>query len=148
MTVIFSKKCELGIQAVLYLSTLEPDQKVNASQVAEKLKVPKEFVSKVMQILTDSKIVASKKGKNGGFYLGKNPSEIKLIDIVTVLDGMEVFNSCVLGFPGCSVSTPCPMHNEWGRIRTIAYNMLSTETLETMKEKSINKIESIAKGDY
>lgn len=148
MTVIFSKKCELGIQAVLYLSTLEPDQKVSASQVAEKLKVPKEFVSKVMQILTDSKIVASKKGKNGGFYLGKNPSEIKLIDIVTVLDGMEVFNSCVLGFPGCSVSTPCPMHNEWGRIRTIAYNMLSTETLETMKEKSINKIESIAKGDY
>lgn len=57
MTVIFSKKCELGIQAVLYLSTLEPEQKVNASQVAEKLKVPKEFVSKVMQILTESKIV-------------------------------------------------------------------------------------------
>jgi Rrf2 family protein len=148
MTVIFSKKCELGLQAVLYLSTLEQDQKVNASQVAEKLKVPKEFVSKVMQILTESNIVASKKGKKGGFYLGKDPAEIRLIDIVTVLDGTAVFNSCVLGFPGCSVTTPCPMHNEWGKIRTIAYNMLSTETLATMKEKAINKIDSIALGNY
>lgn len=145
MTVIFSKKCELGLQAVLYLSTLDKDQMVSAAQVATKLKVPKEFVSKVMQILTDSGIVASKKGKNGGFYLGKNPSEIKLIDIVMVLDGGDVFNTCILGFPGCSVSTPCPMHNEWGKIRNMAFSMLNAETLESMKHKSIDKIESLAK---
>lgn len=143
MTVIFSKKCELGLQAVLYLSTLTVGERVSATQVAEKLKVPKEFVSKVMQILTESGIVASKKGKNGGFALGRKASEIKLIDIVIVLDGPEVFNSCVLGFPGCSVATPCPMHEEWGKIRNTAFNMLSTETLESLKIKSINKIESL-----
>lgn len=143
MTVIFSKKCELGLQAVLYLSTLEKDQRVSAGLVAEKLKVPKEFVSKVMQILTDSGIVASKKGKNGGFYLGKKPADVKLIDIVIVLDGPEVFNSCILGFPGCSVSTPCPMHHEWGKIRNMAFTMLNSETLETMKTKAIDKIESL-----
>ncbi len=143
MTVIFSKKCELGLQAVLYLSTLGAGERVSATQVAEKLKVPKEFVSKVMQILTDSGIVASKKGKNGGFSLGKKASEIKLIDIVIVLDGPEVFNSCVMGFPGCSVATPCPMHEEWGKIRNTAFQMLNSETLEGLRAKSINKIESL-----
>ena len=81
MTVLFSKKCELGLQAVLFLSIKKKKLIFNATEVSNELKVPKEFVSKVLQILTDSGIVGSKKGKNGGFYLAKRPSDIRLIDI-------------------------------------------------------------------
>ena len=71
MTVFFSKAYELGLQAVLFLSTKE--KKIhNAEEVSIELKVPKEFVSKVLQILTSSGIVGSKKGKNGGFFLAKS----------------------------------------------------------------------------
>lgn len=143
MTVIFSKKCEIGLQSVLYLSTLEPEKLVNASEVSEKLKIPKEFVAKVLQILTDSGIVGSKKGKNGGFFLAKAAADVSLIDIVLALDGPAVFNNCVLGFKGCSVSEPCPVHDHWGTLRNEAYKMLSTETLEGLKNKTINKIENI-----
>ncbi|KAB2909857.1 MAG: Rrf2 family transcriptional regulator [Ignavibacteriales bacterium] len=143
MTVIFSKKCELGIQAVLFLSILEEGKRATSSQVAEALKVPKEFVSKVMQKLTETGIIDSRKGKFGGFALGKEPSEISLLDIVLALDGHEIFDSCVLGFPGCSVATPCPMHEEWGKIRLTAKKLLSTETLADLREKSINKISSL-----
>ncbi|MCK6604856.1 MAG: Rrf2 family transcriptional regulator [Ignavibacteriaceae bacterium] len=143
MTVIFSKKCEIGLQSVLYLSTLEREKLVNASEVSDKLKIPKEFVAKVLQILTDSGIVGSRKGKNGGFFLAKTASDVRLIDIVLALDGPSVFNNCVLGFKGCSVSEPCPVHDHWGALRNEAYKMLSTETLEGLKNKSINKIENI-----
>ena len=142
MTVFFSKACELGIQAVLFLSTKEK-RIYNAEEVSKELKVPKEFVSKVMQILTPSGIVCSKKGKNGGFYLGKDPDSIKLIDIVEAIDGLEVFKSCVLGFPGCSIETPCPVHHQWGNLRDEAFKMLSEETLENLKEKTANKIASL-----
>ena len=140
MTVIFSKKCELGLQAVLFLSIKKEKVIFKAEEVSEELKVPKEFVSKVLQILTDSGIVGSKKGKNGGFYLAKRPSQIKLIDIVKAIDGLDVFNNCVLGFPGCSVSVPCPVHDKWGKLRDEAFKMLSEETLEQLKEKTLNKI--------
>lgn len=143
MTVIFSKKCELGLQAVLLLSTLPKDTLVNATFVSEKLKVPKEFVSKVMQILTNDNIVGSKKGHNGGFYLAKLPEEIYLIDIVKSLDGLDVFNQCVLGFPGCSHEKPCPVHNTWGKVRDEAYKMLSEENLAQFKEKVVKKIDSL-----
>ena len=143
MTVIFSKKCELGLQAVLFLSTQQNDQLFNASQISKSLKVPKEFVSKVLQALTDSDIVASKKGKKGGFQLAKSPSDIKLIEIVKAIDGLAIFNSCVLGFPGCSSLEPCPMHEKWGKLREEGYKMLSTESLEELKEKTISKLTKI-----
>lgn len=140
MTVIFSKKCELGLQAVLFLSVKKQNVIVSAIEVSQELKVPKEFVSKVLQILTDSGIVGSKKGKNGGFYLAKRPANIKLIDIAEAIDGLELFNTCVLGFPGCSVAEPCPVHEKWGKLREDAYKMLSEETLEQLKGKTLNKI--------
>jgi Rrf2 family protein len=143
MTVFFSKACELGLQAVLFLSIKKEKKIYNAAEVSHELKVPKEFVSKVLQILTNSGIVGSKKGKSGGFYLAKNPSQIKLIDIVEAIDGLEVFKNCVLGFPGCSVEKPCPVHEKWGKLREEAYNILSAETLEQLREKTIEKITSL-----
>jgi len=70
MTVFFSKTCELGLQAVLFLSTKERTI-FKAERVSAELKVPKEFVSKVLQILTDIGIVGLTRGKNGGSFLAK-----------------------------------------------------------------------------
>lgn len=142
MTVFFSKACELGLQAVLFLSTREK-RIYNAIEVSKELKVPKEFVSKVLQTLTNCGIVGSKKGKNGGFYLAKEPSGIKLIDIVAAIDGLDLFKTCLLGFPGCSSNEPCPVHDKWGKLREEAFQMLSDETLENLKEKATSKIASL-----
>ncbi|MBU0558294.1 MAG: Rrf2 family transcriptional regulator [Bacteroidetes bacterium] len=143
MTVIFSKKCELGLQAVLFLSTKPTGTLFNALEVSTEVKQPKEFVSKVLQILTASGIVGSKKGKNGGFFLAKEPKNVRLIEIVEAIDGLDVFNCCVLGFPGCSKEEPCPVHNKWGVLRDEAYRMLSEETLADLEEKTIIKISSL-----
>ena len=112
----------------------------NALDVSKELKVPKEFVSKMLQSLTDSGIVGSKKGKNGGFYLARKPNKIKLIEIVNAIDGDKIFKNCVLGFPNCSNENPCPVHNKWGKIRDDAYKMLNEETLEELKEKTARKL--------
>lgn len=143
MTVIFSKKCEVGLQAVLFLSTQNPYRLFNASEVSKEVGQPKEFVSKMLQILTSHGIVNSQKGKNGGFNLAKNPSEIKLIDIVEAIDGLDVFNNCVLGFPGCSKESPCPVHEKWGKLRDEAFKMLSENTLEELKDKTLKKLQAL-----
>ena len=85
--------------------------------ISHQLDVPKEFVSKVLQTLTKSGIVGSRKGKSGGFYLERHPGQIRLIDIVLAIDGLEVFHKCVLGFRGCSLEEPCPVHGKWGKLR-------------------------------
>jgi Rrf2 family protein len=71
MTVIFSKKCEYGLQAVLYLAAQHSGEVLPADEIARKLNIPKEFVSKILQSLTESGIIDSRKGKSGGFFLAK-----------------------------------------------------------------------------
>ncbi len=143
MTVIFSKKCEYGMQAVLFLAAQKTGTVVSAGTISEVLKIPLEFISKILQSLRDSGIIRSIKGKTGGFCLAKPASEIKLIDIVKAIDGLGLFQSCVLGFPECSPDTPCPVHDSWGTLRTQAFEMLSNETLDKLKDKTLNKIQSL-----
>jgi Rrf2 family protein len=143
MTVIFSKKCEYGLQAVLYLATTEPGFIVSADDIAKKLSIPKEFISKILQSLTESGIIMSKKGKSGGFSLARDPKNIKLIDIVAAIDGLAMFNSCVLGFPNCNPVNPCPLHDKWGTLRTQTYEMLNDDSIDTFKEKTLKKVAAI-----
>jgi len=143
MTVIFSKKCEYGMQSVLFLAAQETGTVVSAEAISQILKIPREFVSKILQSLRDSGIIRSTKGKSGGFCLAKPASEIKLINVVEAIDGLEMFNNCVLGFPDCSPDTPCPVHDSWGALRTQAFKMLSDETLDKLKDKTLIKIQSL-----
>jgi Rrf2 family transcriptional regulator, iron-sulfur cluster assembly transcription factor len=143
MTVIFSKKCEYGLQAVLYLAAQTGREIVSAEEIANKLSIPKEFVSKILQSLTESGIVESRKGKSGGFAIAKDPKKIKLIDIVDAIDGLSMFSSCVLGFPHCNPENPCPLHDKWGELRSKAYSMLTDENLDHFKEKTLRKVSKL-----
>lgn len=143
MTVIFSKKCEYGLQASLYLAAHMNQDVITSDEIAKKLSIPKEFVSKILQSLTESGIINSRKGKSGGFSLAKDPSKIKLIDIVAAIDGLAMFNNCVLGFPNCNPDHPCPIHHKWGELRTKAYNMLTDENLSDFREKTLHKINNL-----
>jgi Rrf2 family transcriptional regulator, iron-sulfur cluster assembly transcription factor len=143
MTVMFSKKCEYGLQAVLYLSANMDKEVIPAEEIANKLAIPKEFVSKILQSLTESGIVNSRKGKSGGFSMAKDPKKVKLIDVVAAIDGLSMFSSCVLGFPNCDVDNPCPLHDKWGKLRTMAYSMLTDENLDHFKEKTLMKVSKL-----
>ena len=143
MTVLFSKKCEYGLQAILFMAANGNECVCPAEEISKKLNIPKEFISKILQSLTESGIVESKKGKSGGFKLAKHPSKIKLIDVVDAIDGLESFNTCVLGFSECSPDKPCPVHNKWGELRTKAYEMLSSETLDKFQETTLIKINNV-----
>jgi len=143
MTVIFSKKCEYGLQAVLYLAAQLNREVIPAEEIADKLSIPKEFVSKILQSLTESGIVNSRKGKSGGFAIAKDPRRIKLIDIVDAIDGLSMFSSCVLGFPNCSPENPCPLLDKWGELRSKAYSMLTDESLDHFRENTLRKVNNL-----
>ena len=143
MTVIFSKKCEYGMQAILYLAAQKMGTLISSDDISKVLKIPREFISKILQSLRESGLIFSSKGKSGGFGLAKDPSRIKLIDVVAAIDGLDIFDSCVLGFPECPPTHPCPVHETWGNLRTQTYDMLTQETVDKLKEKTLYKISSL-----
>ena len=57
-------------------------------------------------------------GQAGGLKLGRDPSTVTLVDIITCFDGHTLFTDCCLGLPGCGESKhKCPVHDQWGAVR-------------------------------
>ncbi|MBL0174720.1 MAG: Rrf2 family transcriptional regulator [Ignavibacteria bacterium] len=145
MSIIFSKGCEYGIQATLYIATRH-DRRVGIREIARELKIPVHFLAKILQSLSEKGILLSFKGTNGGFTLNGDPGDVRLIDVVTAIDGQEVFEHCLLGFPNCSDINPCPVHPTWGRLRTTFREMLTSETLADIMPASKRKIAAVVRA--
>ncbi|GMU85557.1 MAG: hypothetical protein AMXMBFR48_07990 [Ignavibacteriales bacterium] len=145
MSLLLSKKSEYAIQSLLYLTLTKEGVAVTAGEIAEHLQIPKEFVSKILQELTMSGFIKSKKGKGGGFLLGKSPKEIFLLDVVKAIEGNDVLEGCVLGFPGCSDEYPCAVHSSWAKLLAETKKMLSSRNLHQLAHKTVVKFDAIRK---
>lgn len=136
MSVIFSRSCEYGLQAVMYIAMQDRNRKVMIREIAEKVNIPMFFLGKILQKLSKSGLLKSQKGPNGGFTLGNDPNKITALQIVEVIDGLKFSTSCVTGFPKCSNETPCPFHNEWKNIRASLIQMLEGQTIEKLMQEA------------
>jgi Rrf2 family protein len=140
MTVLFSRKAEIAIKAMMLLATKEPGTCIDARVISKELQVPKMFAAKILQELVYAGLLFSKKGKMGGFYLNDSGASVKILQIVEAVDGLGIFKQCVFGFPNCGDEHPCPVHNKWGVIREEISEMLSDLTIGDMKEETLNKL--------
>ncbi|CAM3375003.1 RrF2 family transcriptional regulator [Aequorivita lipolytica] len=114
---MFSKACEYGIRAVLFIAKQsQKDLRPNITEIAKAVDSPEPFTAKVCQQLARAGIILSRKGPRGGFYLEKN-STLKLADIVATIDGDQIFTGCGLGLRKCSSAHPCPVHDQFMVVR-------------------------------
>lgn len=139
MAIIFSRACEYGIQATLYIAT-KPDRRVGIKEIAAELNIPVHFLAKILQALSEKDVLTSYKGVRGGFTLQRSPARIRLIDVVEAIDGLAFLENCVLGFPGCGTGRPCPVHDRWGAVRDQIRGMLSEDSLADLLPLSREKI--------
>jgi len=88
-----SKKVEYGILAVKYIAE-NPDKKVTAKEISEKLNISYEFLAKTMQKLMKSGLIVSHIGLNGGYTLAGDPQVISIADIINALDVETTIVEC------------------------------------------------------
>jgi Rrf2 family protein len=132
MSIIFSRQCEYALQAVLYLALQPEDKMTSTRDLTRRLGTPYHFLAKILQDLTRKGMLTSLKGPTGGFALAVSAKEITLFHIVEAIDGAEFMKTCVLGFPTCSGTSPCSVHQSWGNLREDIYHMLVGKTIDEM----------------
>lgn len=57
------------------------------NQICDDLRVPRAFLSKILQQLCRSKIVKSHKGPSGGFLLLRDPATLSMLQVVEEIEG-------------------------------------------------------------
>ena len=144
---ILSRACTYGIQAVVYTATQNPNGYVSIAEAARELNIPFYFLTKVLQTLTDNKLLLSKRGANGGIMLAKKAVDISLLDIISAIDGLSVFEECILGLPGCGHASPCPIHHHWAGQREKLRAHFSKTTLADVAQNVRERVFRIASID-
>ena len=142
---IFSKSAGYALQTVIYLSNYSKGNPVSQQELSNSLNIPFHYLGKILQPLTKNNIIDSKKGGKGGFYLTKSPKEIVLCDIVNFFGEEGCFEECIIGFPGCSDSSPCPLHDDWKPAKIILQNILQKHTIDEWNKDLSIKLDYIKK---
>lgn len=138
---MFSKTCEYALRAMLFVGQKSRDgNKTGIREIAEGIDSPEYFIAKVLQELSRKRLIQSQKGPAGGFYLDKKGMECSLADIVKAIDGDKIFLGCGLGLRECSEKKPCPIHNEFKKIRKEIHDMLQSAKLNEFNEKLEKKL--------
>jgi Rrf2 family protein len=115
---MLSNTCKYAVRAVVYISVYaSPEKKAGIREISEKLEIPTPFLGKILQSLARSKLLSSTKGPHGGFSLGRPAEEISLMDIVEIVDGTDIFDTCLVRTTQCSDHAPCGIHDSVTPIR-------------------------------
>ena len=82
-TVQLKASVEYGMRAVLYLA--EKGSIRSSREVADEMSIPRDYLIQLAQLLRNAGIVHARPGKNGGYSLAKDASEISMLDIFNAL---------------------------------------------------------------
>lgn len=112
---MLSGTAEYALRAVVYIARRPSNDPVRATQLAEAIAVPRNYLSKILLELVKAGVLKSTRGKRGGFQLAVDPTKLSLLRVVSLFDPVRGQRRCLLGRPECSDRHPCPVHHRWKR---------------------------------
>jgi Rrf2 family transcriptional regulator, iron-sulfur cluster assembly transcription factor len=133
---IFSKSFGYAIRSILYVAVMRDEKRyVQVEEIAAKLAVPRHFMGKIMKKLAKEKILISTKGPSGGFILGEHTMQMPLMDLIVIIDGVEIFDTCALRAKECNSASPCPMHFRLESVKRNLKSILSDTIIGDLLEE-------------
>jgi Rrf2 family transcriptional regulator, iron-sulfur cluster assembly transcription factor len=127
---IYTKTGEYAIRAVLNLARQPRDKLIMSSEIAKVEDIPAHYLAKILQKLAKYGYVDSFKGRGGGFKITEQAKKSSILDIVEKVEGPVIDNRCVTGLKQCSEEFPCPLHEEWAKVRERIHELISSKSVE------------------
>ncbi len=105
---MLSKKTRYAMVALTKLAREHGSGPIAISEIADSEQIPRRFLEGILLSLRNMGLVNSVRGKAGGYRLAKEPSEIRLAEVITAFEGSVGMLACV-----CPQSyRPCEFHKD------------------------------------
>lgn len=147
---MISKKTKYGLKALIYLARHAERGPVLIADLARDENIPKKFLEAILVILKNTGLLSSKKGKGGGYSLGKTPRNITVGQAVRALEGPLAPVPCVsetayATCTECHDEATCGIRLVMKDVRDAMAHILDGTTLADVLEK-IDHAEDSKKG--
>ena len=131
---MLSKKTKYGLKALAYLARQESKKPVQIAEISKSENISQKFLESILLTLRKTGILGSKKGKGGGYYLIKDPSDVPMTDVIRVLEGPIAMLPCVsLNFyekcDDCPNEDACSVNRLMIRVRDSTLQIFRNTTL-------------------
>ncbi|PJA07788.1 MAG: transcriptional regulator [Flavobacteriales bacterium CG_4_10_14_0_2_um_filter_32_8] len=131
---MISKKTKYAINALVYLAQKPAQQPVLISEISEHEHIPQKFLEAILLDLKKEGILASKKGKGGGYFLLKSPNDVNMADVMRLFDGPIALLPCVTykyyqKCEECTDEASCGIRSVFLEVRNQTVDLLKKATL-------------------
>lgn len=141
-----TRKGEYALRSLIKLGIAQEFglQHLSVSQLAQSEKLPLKFLEQVLYALRGGGLIETKRGKYGGYFLAKPMNQVKIGDVVRLIDGKLAPISCasLTEYEKCS----CPDEDHCGLrmlmidVRNAISNILDRYTLADVVSVTLRKI--------
>jgi len=124
---VISQTVEYALRAVVHLASQAPAPRTT-DQIAEATRVPRAYLSKVLQGLVRGEVVQSHRGLGGGMSLVKSPEDLTILEVVNAVEPVQRIRSCPLGLASHGVRL-CPLHRRLDNALAMVEEAFANSTL-------------------
>jgi Rrf2 family protein len=137
---MLSHKSKYALKAMMVLAKEYGQGPVLIAEIAQRAGIPRKFLEIILLALRNRGMVQSKKGKGGGYFLGRPPQKVSLGEILRDIDGPLAPVSCVsqIAYARCA---DCPDERACGvrmamkEVRDATASILDSTTLADVLQR-------------
>ncbi len=126
---MISLTAQYALRALVLIAQNDANRPVLASQIAQRVHVPRQYLSVVLRQAVRSGFLKSTRGRGGGFVLARPAAALTLAEILEPYDRLLAVDACPFGLSRCNDNQSCPIHNHWKPVATAYRRMLKETTL-------------------
>jgi Rrf2 family protein len=141
---LYSQKCAYVLQALSSIPLKKANETFTATSLCQQADVPESITRKALQTLSQAGYLETVTGPTGGYKFKKAPKNITVLEIISVIEGKDSYDQCIMGLAQCHEQNPCPMHTMWMQMKGCMFKTLEGMTLEHLLK--IKKIQLKKKG--
>lgn len=134
---------QYGVKAMFELAMRYGEGPIPLRQVAQQQNLPEHYLEQLMGPLRKAELVRSVRGAQGGYMLGRDPSEITVGEILRVLEGPLLPVDCAGDDPEayayCPSGESCTIRGVWVKIRDAVNETIDSITLADLREEELAK---------
>jgi len=133
------KSSEYAIRCLVFMAITHCEM-CTVKMLSDSLDIPYKYLGRLMGRLGAAGIVAARHGKYGGYRIARPLDEVRLADIIEVVEGLENYDRCILGFATCDDENPCSLHDHWSARREGIRDMINNVTLADLAQSDSKRV--------
>jgi Rrf2 family transcriptional regulator, cysteine metabolism repressor len=134
-----STRTRYGTRALLELALHKPGESVALKDIARVQQISLPYLEHIIAPLIAAGMIHSTKGPKGGIALAKKPADIKLAEIIQILEGSLAPVDCVENPDCCKRSGACATRDVWSELKDVMDGFLGATTLQDLADRQKSK---------